>query len=354
MFGLETHMLLRHYLAQGLSKAAIARQLGLSERTIHRWIANGELERDLDERPRYKRRHPAPSKLDPYKGLITERLAAYPELSAVRLLEEVRPAGYTGSYALLQKYVRAVRPRPAPAPVERFETPAGHQGQVDFAEFTFPWGKRYALLVVLGYSRLLWLRFYERQDMRTLFLGLEEAFAYFGGVPRELLFDQMKAVISSDLRFLGGQLVVNEEFLRFSNHWGFRPRACRAYRAQTKGKVERPIAYVRDNFVYGRDFASEAHLDEERARWLERANQRRHGTTKEAPRLRFERDERRVLSPPAERPYRSLVLPAGRPTQVQAKLPAVSVERRPLRVYAEWVAEAEAGGDGYAVKQEAR
>jgi hypothetical protein len=168
------------------------------------------------------------------------------------------------SYELLLRYVRTIRPVPAKEPVVRFETPAGHQLQVDFAEFKFPWGKRYAFMAVLGYSRLLWLRFYERQDMRTLFRGLDDAFRFFGGVTREVLFDQMKAVITADLRLMGGQLVVNEEFIRFANHWGFRPRACRPYRAQSKGKVERPIAYVRDNFVYGRVFVSDAHLDEER------------------------------------------------------------------------------------------
>ena len=136
----------------------------------------------------------------------------------------------------------------------RFETPAGRQAQVDFARFSFPWGVRYALLVVLGYSRLLWCRFYPRQDMRTLIDGLEDAFRYFGGVPQELLFDQMKAVITRDLRLQGGALVRNLEFLRFAHHWGFTPRACRPYRAQTKGKVERPVRYLRDNFVYGRTF----------------------------------------------------------------------------------------------------
>ena len=140
----------------------------------------------------------------------------------------------------------------------RFETPAGRQGQVDFAEFRFPWGKRYALLVVLGYSRLLWCRFSPRQDMRTLLTGLEDAFLAFGGVPQELLFDQMKAVITRDLRLQGGALVHNLEFLRFAHHWGFTPRACRPYRAQTKGKVERPVRYVRENLVYGRTFLNDA------------------------------------------------------------------------------------------------
>jgi transposase len=163
--------------------------------------------------------------------------------------------------------------------VIRFETPAGRQAQVDFARFRFPWGVRYALLVVLGYSRLLWCRFYPRQDMATLIDGLEEAFLYFGGVPQELLFDQMKAVITRDLRLEGGALVRKAEFLRFARHWGFTPRACRPYRAQTKGKVERPVRYVRGNFVYGRTFLHDADLDQQRQLWLERvANVRVHGT----------------------------------------------------------------------------
>ena len=89
----------------------------------------------------------------------------------------------------------------------RFETPPGHQAQVDFADFWLPWGKRYALLVVLGYSRLLWLRFFARKDMAALLAGLEQAFAFFGGVPRELLFDQMRSVITKDERLDGRRLV---------------------------------------------------------------------------------------------------------------------------------------------------
>ena len=168
---------------------------------------------------------------------------------------------------------------------------------------------RYALLVVLGYSRLLWCRFYPRQDMATLMDGLEEAFGSFGGVPQELLFDQMKAVITRDLRLEGGALVRNAEFLRFAHHWGFTPRACRPYRAQTKGKVERPVRYLRGNFVYGRTFLHDADLDHQRQLWLDRvANVRVHGTTRARPRDRFDREERFLLQPVAPRRYTSLIL----------------------------------------------
>jgi transposase len=331
-------MLLRHYLEQGGSKSALARQLGISRDTIHRWIRAGDLDRDLDTTPlRYGPRPAVPTKLDAYKDIITMRLATYPELSAVRLLAEIRAAGYTGGYSQLKAFVRQVRPAPAPEPVVRFETPAGKQAQVDFARFTFPFGVRYALLVVLGYSRLLWCRFYPRQDMRTLVSGLEDAFRSFGGVPQELLFDQMKAVITRDLRLEGGALIHNLEFLRFAAHWGFTPRACRPYRAQTKGKVERPVRYVRGNFVYGRTFLHDADLDEQREHWLARvANVRMHGTTGESPQVRFDRDEHAQLQPLALRRYTSLMLEDVRTASPRrAPRPVVEVEKRSLAVYAQ-------------------
>jgi transposase len=230
-----------------------------------------------------------------------------------------------------------VRPLPAPEPVIRFETPAGRQAQVDFARCRFDWGVRYALLVVLGYSRLLWCRFYPRQDMATLIDGLEEAFGYFGGVPQELLFDQMKAVITRDLRLEGGALVRNAEFLRFAHHWGFTPRACRPYRAQTKGKVERPVRYLRGNFVYGRTFLHDADLDHQRHLWLDRvANVRVHGTTRERPRDRFDREEQFLLQPVARRRYTSLILERPSPTIPLRRSPwaVVTVEKRSLAAYA--------------------
>jgi len=339
MFGRETRMLLRHYLEQGTSKSALARQLGVSRDTIHRWIRDGELDRDLDaDAVRYGPRPPGPTKLDPYKPIIEVRLAAFPELSAVRLLDEIRAAGYTGGYSQLTAFVQRGRPTPTPEPVIRFETPAGRQAQVDFARFQFVWGVRYALLVVLGYSRLLWCRFYPRQDMATLIDGLEDAFLFFGGVPQELLFDQMKAVITRDLRLEGEALVRNAEFLRFAHHWGFTPRACRPYRAQTKGKVERPVRYLRGNFVYGRTFLHDADLDQQRQGWLDRvANVRLHGTTRERPRDRFDREERFLLQPLAARRYTSLVV--ERPSRTTAGCrpprPMVVVEKRTLAAYAQ-------------------
>ena len=216
----------------------------------------------------------------------------------------------------------------------RFETPAGLQAQVDFAEFRLPWGKRYALVVVLGYSRLLWLQFYPRQTMAVLVRGLEEAFVAFGGVPKELLFDQLTAVIIEDQRPVGGKVLENAEFMRFAAHWGFRIRACRPYRARTKGKVERPISYVRQNFFYAREFLNDADLNQQATSWAtHRANARLHRTIGEVPQVRFERDEQATLQTLALAPYRSVLQPQPAQT-LQPQLPRLpSVERRPLSAY---------------------
>ena len=178
MHGWETRMLLRHYLQRGVSKAALARRFGVSRRTIHEWVETGQLDRDLSSGgARYSPRPAVPHKLAPYTGIIEARLDEFPGLSAQRLFDEVRAAGYPGGYSRVRDYVRAVRPREPVEAVVRFETPAGRQGQVDFATFTLPWGRRHALVVVLSHSRLLWLRFYRRQTMAVLTEGLERAFA---------------------------------------------------------------------------------------------------------------------------------------------------------------------------------
>jgi len=340
MYSREKRVLLREYMEQGWSKSSLAEKLGVSRRTIYHWVATGQLDRDLDdEKVVYRTRSAVKRKIDRYKGIIHSRLTEYPELSAVRLLEEIRSAGYQGGYSQLAEYVHQVRPAPEPEPVVRFETPAGHQAQVDFAHFKLPWGVRWALVVVLSYSRMLWLRFFHRQDMNALMSGLEQAFRFFGGVPAEALFDQMRSVVTQDNRESGGRLIENLEFLRFANHWGFRPRVCRPYRAKTKGKVERPIRYVRENFFYGREFISDADLDAQLSRWIDEvANVRVHRTTNQRPVDRFEHEERMVLQPLAARPYRRVGASGQQSAEVKPKTAGVAlieVERRPLTVYSE-------------------
>lgn len=336
MYGRRQRVLLRHYLERGLTKAEVARELGVARRTVYHWIETGQLDRDLDNASvQYTPRAPVARKIDAFRDIIESRLAEFPKLTAMRLFAEIRAAGYGGGYTQLKEYVRQARPAPPADPVVRFETPPGQQAQVDFAEFHLPWGKRYALLVVLGYSRLLWLQFYSRQTMGVLISGLEQAFGFFGGVPCELLFDQMKSVIIDDARASGGRLLENAEFARFAAHCGFRIRACRPYRAKTKGKVERPIGYVRQSFFYARHFLNDADLNAQALCWMgQTANVRIHRTTGEVPRARFDRDERVLLRPLPARRYRSLLLGAPQPAPAQANRGSLlTVERRPLAWY---------------------
>jgi transposase len=303
--------------------------------TLYRWIAAGLLDQPVEAiQVRYQPRPSVPTKLEPYKPLIQARLTEFPALQARRLLAECRAAGYTGGYSRLCDYVRTLRP--PPEPVVRFETPPGHQAQVDFASCQLPWGRRFALLVVLGYSRLLWVRFYPRQDLLTLQLGLTECFRAWGGVPRELLFDQMKSVLTRDDRLTGGGLLTNLECQRFAEHYGFRLRVCRPYRARTKGKVERPIRYLRSSFLYGRAFLSDADLNAQLEHWLATvANPRVHGTTGAVPAVRFATEEQPQLRPLPARAYQSLVLtPRPAPAPKPRPLPPIVVERRSLQTYA--------------------
>ena len=132
-------MLLKHYLERGVSKAELSRRFGVSPRTIHEWVETGQLDRDLSTGgSRYPSGPPTPHKLAPYTGIIDSRLEEFPGLSAQRLFDEVPAAGYPGGYSRVRDYVRAVRPREPTESVVRFETPAGRQGQVEFATLTLP------------------------------------------------------------------------------------------------------------------------------------------------------------------------------------------------------------------------
>jgi hypothetical protein len=145
--------------------------------------------------------------------------------------------------------------------------------------------------------------------------------------------------------FKAAPLVRNLELLRFSRHYGFKVRVCRAYRAKTKGKVERSIRYLRDNFLYGRTFLSDADLNAQVLDWLNRtANARKHGITEQVPATMFDEGEAAHLRPLPERAYRSLVLPASAPAPESSSpgVPRVAVERRGLVTYA---ALAAAGGE---------
>lgn len=138
VYGWERLVLLRHLRDQGLKKTDIPARLGVSRGLSYHWLRTGQLDRELPALPAHRRRVTAPAKLASFQPIIDARLSTYPALSAVRLYDEVRAAGYAGGLSQLKCYVRRVRPRPPVEPVVRFETPPGHHAQVDFADFRFP------------------------------------------------------------------------------------------------------------------------------------------------------------------------------------------------------------------------
>ena len=291
---------------QGLSVSAIARRVGIDRKTARKYIERGL------EPPSYGPRQPRARRLEPFEAYLRQRVAAYPGLTASRLLREIREHGYGGRYTAVTDFLRAVRPSPMPAFEVRFETPPGEQAQVDFAQFQViftdePSETRIVWLfsLVLGYSRLIWARFVAHQDLQTMLRCHIGAFAALGGVPREVLYDRMKtAVIGEDEE---AHIVYNRALIDLAGHYGFHPKACRPYRAKTKGKVERPFRYIREDFFLARSFRNLDDLNAQLAHWLATvANPRVHATTRRVVNEAFA-EEKLVLRPLLLVPFRAVL-----------------------------------------------
>lgn len=264
---------------QGLTVSAIARQLDLDRKTVRKYIERGL------QSPTYGPRAVRPRQLDPFRSYLRERVTAYPGLTGRRLLRELRELGYSGGYTAVTDVLREVRPPRNPGYEVRFETPPGHQAQVDFAQFQVvftdePSATRIVWLfsMVLGHSRLIWARFVSHQDLQSVLRCHLAAFAAIGGVPHEILYDRMKTAVTGE--DAEGSIVYNRALVDFARHHGFHPKACRPYRAKTKGKVERPFRYIREDFFLARSFRNLDDLNAQLAQWLATvANPRRHATT---------------------------------------------------------------------------
>ena len=203
------------------------------------------------EPPIYGPRPHRVTQLQPFEPYLRERLAAVPELSGRRLHRELAALGYRGGYTAVTDLLREIRPV-VPPPFElRFETPPGQQAQVDFAQFQTeftddPGVVRIVWLfsLVLGHSRMMWCRFVLHQDLPTVLRCHIAAFEALGGVPQQILYDRMKtAVIGDDAE--AGHIIYNRTLLDFARHYGFLPKACRPYRAKTKGKVAEGVQCCR-------------------------------------------------------------------------------------------------------------
>lgn len=269
----------------GISISEIARTLGVSRNTVRAHLRR-------DGPPEY-RRESRGSKLDPYKDYLADRLSEFPELSARRLFDEVRARGYTGGISILKDFTRGRRV-PRKRAVVRFETPPGEQAQCDYAELGthevqgVP-QKIYAFTMLLGYSRCLYVEFSASCASEAFLAAHARAFAYFGGMPRQVLYDNAKIIALEHTRTV---VTFNAALLDFAGRFGFRPRLCRPARPQTKGKVERTIGYVKDAFLVGRVFRDIDDMNAQVLDWLEHeANVRVHATTGAVPADRLPLEE---------------------------------------------------------------
>lgn len=188
----------------------------------------------------------------------------------------------------------------------RFETPPGRQMQADFGELAVEVGgeltKVHVCVLTLGWSRRCFVRAYSNERQGNWLDAMEEAFLHFGGVPAEMLIDNARALVTQhDVD--AGEVTFNERFAAFGAYWGFKPRACRPYRARTKGKDERGVGYVKRNALAGRTFASWESLQGHLSWWMrEVADVRVHGTTGEVPLERFLEREAAALQPRPDKP----------------------------------------------------
>ena len=291
---------------QGLSVSAIARQSGIDRKTVRKYIERGL------EVPVYGPRKPRPALLDAFAGYLRERVKAFPTLTGSRLYRELKELGYKGGYTAVTDFLRDIRPPTERGFEVRFETGPGEQGQVDFAQFQVvftdePTTPRVVWLfsMVLGFSRLIWARYVVHQDLATVLRCHTAAFQALGGAPRELLYDRMKTVVTGEGDT--GGIIYNRSLIDLARHYGFHPRACQAYRAKTKGKVERPFRYIREDFFLARTFRNLDDLNEQLRRWLDTvANPRVHATTRRVVNEAFA-EERADLRQLPLAPFRSVL-----------------------------------------------
>jgi transposase len=270
-----------------LSKKAIARQLEVDVKTVRKW---------LKKEWRRRRRELAEHGLDPHRGFLEGR---GPEVgfNGKVLERELRDRGWAGHYATVARYVAPLRKswHGAPEAVVRFETDPGQQAQVDWGSTAVMIGgervRIHVFTMVLGYSRRLFARAYPSEGIGALLDGHERAFSHFGGRTQTILYDNPRTIVLAKDE-TAGRVTWNGTFKDRMDFYGVTIRLCRYYRAQTKGKVESGVKYVKRNALIGQSFASLEELNEYLTKWcLEIADQRIHGTTHEKPAERFEREE---------------------------------------------------------------
>lgn len=318
---------------QGMGIRAIARQAGMSRNTVRR-VLRGQAN------VRYGPRQPRRTKLDPFKAYIRGRVAAAGELRlpATVLRREIGEQGYLGGLTQVKMFLGELRPAAVEEPVVRFETEPGQQMQADFVVFRRCGERLSAFVATLGHSRMSYVRFVTDETWPTVKVGLEGAFGYFGGVTREVLFDNMKTVVIERNAYGHGRHRLHAGLLALSRDLGFAVRLCRPYRAKTKGKVERFNRYLRESFynplvtrLQATVALDAASANVEVLKWLrDVANVRRHAGIGVRPIDRLSVEQQAMLPfEPALAGVESVSAPRLRTP------PPVESLQHPLSVYAE-------------------
>lgn len=289
---------LRLGLVEGIGVRAIARRLHMARKTVRKILGRHRA-------PPKPAAEPRGSILDPYETAIRAVLDDTPEMLAPAVLERLRPLGYTGGVTILRDRLRRLRPR---GPREAFLTldfPPGEAMQIDWADFGFalPGVPRRvsAFVAVLCYSRRLYIEFTVSQTMGSFLRCMERSLLFYGGTTLADIFDNMKTVVTSHTATV---TVFNPRFLDYARARGFAVRACNVRKGNEKGRVERPIGFVRRRFWPGRRFRDLLDLNTQAVRWRDDfANGRVHEVTGKVPQLVFEHEEKRLLRPIPATPF---------------------------------------------------
>ena len=270
-------LMIKDFAEKGKTAYAISKELGISKNTAKKYIEHPVQAHGL------KGCHKG-SKLDPYKS----QLQAWMKQGIFNcevLLERLQELGYDGGKSILKDYVHPYRPaRSAPA-VQRYETPNGKQAQMDWGicQYMDKEGQMHKVpvfVMILGASRVKYIEFVKRCDLRSMERCILNAFCYFGGIPKEVLTDNMKTVV---IGREAGKIIWNPQFADFAVDMGFLPKVCKVRSPQTKGKVERLVHYVKDNFFPGRSFVDLEDLNRQALAWCKKVDSKVHGTTGKIP-----------------------------------------------------------------------
>jgi transposase len=332
MLRLEGYVEIQVLKRQGLSIRAISAELGISRNTVRKYLRSQRM-------PKAKRRAARASKLDPFREFVRERIRqAHPQwIPSSVLYRELVERGYAGKGSILRTYVGSLKPRPAPDPVVRFETGPGDQCQVDWGDFRQGRDPLAAFVATLGYSRYSYVEFVTDKTLETLQRCHVNAFEWFEGVPRRVLYDNMKTVVLARHTYGPGLHRFQPGFLDFARHYGYLPQVCQPYRAKTKGKVERFIGFLRYSFyvpLAARLKAAGLAVDVDTVnlevkRWLHTvANARHHRTTDAIPQIRWQAERTELL--PLAPAYPAKVSAAQERLQAWRTVPPL---QHPLSVY---------------------